>query len=68
MLSAKLETEELRRDRDGMSVKLQGATEDAHRATQQRVKVEKELVRRQRLSFGKECFAAWKGVVRAEKR
>lgn len=66
--SAKLETDELRKERDEMGARLVEATEDACRATRQRVKVEEELVRRQQLAFGRECFAAWRRVVQAEQR
>ncbi|CAN0217227.1 unnamed protein product, partial [Ectocarpus fasciculatus] len=66
--SAKLETEEMRRERDGMGSRLIEATEEIHRAARQRAKVEKELARRQRLAFGRECFAAWRAVAQAEQR
>ena len=66
--SAKLEAEELRLERDAMGARVAEATEAAQRAARQRVKVEKELVRRQLLAFGRECFAAWRGIVHAEQR
>lgn len=66
--SAKLEAEELRQERDAMGARVAEATAEAQRATRQRVKVEKELVRRNLLAFGRECFAAWRGVVQTEQR